>query len=181
MSAPRASRAGLSTGDVLIVLAALTVVLALAYPTLSARAFHADLAETFAQVEAVRTVARAHRLERGSWPASGEPGALPSELAGALGRRDGTGTDGRATLQWTTWEVVDSVEAPPSAEQPPVDAPPETVPPAFLPLVRRVGAIVVHSADERVLAELLSRYGAKASFVRDTTWTLVLPERADGS
>ena len=61
------------------------------------------------------------------------------------------------------------------------DAPPDTVGPELMPVVRQIGGIILHSSDGALLAELLQRYGTEASFVRDTTWTLVLPERAGGS
>jgi hypothetical protein len=60
----------------------------------------------------------------------------------------------------------------------PGDAPPDDAPRTATPLVQLIGAVVVYSDDDRLLGELLARYGRNASFVRDTTWTLVLPERA---
>jgi hypothetical protein len=83
------------------------------------------------------------------------------------------------TLQWTRWSVVDSVPAPLApVETVPGDAPPGGAPRTTVPLVQLIGAVVVYSDDDRLLGELLARYGRDASFVRDTTWTLVLPERA---
>ena len=54
------------------------------------------------------------------------------------------------------------------------DNPPPEVP-LPQPLVSTSGGITVHTAETALLAELLSRYGATSSFVRDSTWTLVLP------
>jgi hypothetical protein len=48
----------------------------------------------------------------------------------------------------------------------------------MLPVPRAVGAVGVHSGEESLLAELLEHYGMEASFVVDTVWLLVLPERS---
>jgi hypothetical protein len=40
-----------------------------------------------------------------------------------------------------------------------------------------VGAILVHTGTESLLADLLARYGTAVSYVRDTTWTLVVDDR----
>ncbi len=45
-------------------------------------------------------------------------------------------------------------------------------------VVRTGGAVVVHSSRELLLAELLRRYGEESSFVRDTTWTLLVTGEA---
>jgi hypothetical protein len=97
-------------------------------------------------------------------------------LTGTLG--DDLVRDGY-TLQWTRWSVVDSVEVPRApVETVPGDAPPAEPPRTTIPFAQLIGAVVVYSDDDRLLGELLARYGRDASFVRDTTWTLVLPERA---
>ena len=49
----------------------------------------------------------------------------------------------------------------------------------MLPLARAVGAVAVYSGEEALLAELLAHYGSDASFVVDSMWMLVLPERAE--
>jgi hypothetical protein len=47
----------------------------------------------------------------------------------------------------------------------------------MLPVVRRVGGVVVHSGNETLLAELMEHFSDQSSFLLDTTWTWVLPER----
>jgi hypothetical protein len=46
------------------------------------------------------------------------------------------------------------------------------------PIVEVVGALVVHTSDAALLAELSDRYAEQISFALDTIWMLVLPERA---
>ena len=124
----------------------------------------------------LRERAEGYLQANGSWPAPETPGTIPLELTHLFPVETDLARD-RYTLQWSRWEVVDSVEVPPSVEEAPVDAPPDTVSPTMMPVVRRVGGIVLHSGDPALLAELLLHYGTDASFVRDTIWTLVLPAR----
>jgi hypothetical protein len=49
----------------------------------------------------------------------------------------------------------------------------------MVPITRAVGAVAVHAGDDALLAELLVHYGRGTSFVVDTMWLLVLPERSD--
>jgi hypothetical protein len=172
-------RSGLATGDLLIGLALTGVVLALVLPTLGARSLRASVDDLVADVEKMRLGAEHHLRNNRSWPTPGVPGAIPRELTDVFADDASLARD-RYTMQWTRWEVVDSVEAlAPSTMSPPADAPPDSLGPVMLPLVREVGGIVVHTGDPTLLAELLRRYGA-TSFVSDTMWTLVLPERAGG-
>ena len=176
----RSDTTGVTTGDFVIGLALFALLLALVYPTLRARSFRGSLAETVTEVEAFRAGAQRSLQTTGSWPAPEVLGAIPPELSGVFPGETGLARE-KYTLQWGRWEVVDYVEAPPSSALPPADAPPDTVGPEMIPVVREVGGIILHSSDGSLLAELLERYGKAASFVRDTTWTLVLPERAGGS
>lgn len=91
-------------------------------------------------------------------------------------------------LEWRRWNRIERVPAPPNPpnatpvdpdEAPPpivgtADSPPDSVGPELMPVVRQEGAVVVHSSEELLLAELLRRYGPDVSFVRDTTWTLLI-------
>jgi len=175
---PPTGRAGYTIADYLIGLAILCVIGALALPTLRARRFRAEVDSTARSVQALRSSAEAHLARTGYWPTPADPGAVPPELGSGLSEV----ISGEAfTLQWTSWAVVDSVNAPPATSLPADDLPPDTVTPQKLPLVRDVGGIVLYSRKRTLLAELLARYGADASFVRDTTWTLLLPQRAGGS
>lgn len=93
---------------------------------------------------------------------------------------EGTFSRPAYTLGWTTWQVVDSVEAPPEPGPPAAPGdPPQQTGPRMLPATRTVGAVLVQSGEEALLTELLRHFGADASFVLDTTWVLVLPERAE--
>lgn len=173
-------RFGLTAGDWSIGVALIAVVVALLVPSLRVRAFRTELAEAVGEVESLRLGASGYLHQRRAWPAAAAAGAIPTELLGSFPSSTDLVRD-RYTLEWAVWEVVDSVEAPPPTGPPPVDAPPDSVGPGMVPEVHRIGGIVVYSADERLLAGLLRRYGRGPSFVRDTTWTLVLPERGGGS
>ena len=82
------------------------------------------------------------------------------------------------SIQWTTWEVVDMVEAPPDVEFiDPDDPPSPDAAPNLIPTVNMIGGVSVHATDGNVLAELLAHYGAESSFAREGVWTIVLPDR----
>jgi hypothetical protein len=159
-------------------LGVLLVLAALAWPRVADRAFRGHLDRVDDVVDALHAAADRNRTTTGSWPSASAPGVLPDEIASAL--PDGLSLSGSGyAVSWSRWEVVDSVPSPPLT--PPVgtgDAPPRDPLPALRPMVRTVGAISVHSADERLLGELLERHGRERSFVRDSVWTLVLPTRA---
>jgi len=174
---PVLSGRAITAGDLLVASAFAAVVLATALPALRHRSFAAELARAEEAVEALRAGAERRLTGEGSWPASAEPGVIPPDLADGF-LRDTQLTGNGWSIQWTRWEVVDSVPAPP----PPVDelsgdAPPRDTGPALEGAVRTIGAITVHAAEGRLLGELLARAGRERSFVRDTTWTLVLPSR----
>jgi hypothetical protein len=166
-------RRGASRVDVLVLLAALSVIGALAYPRWAARAFQERVVEVIADVDAVTARARSTLEVLGRLPAPGLPGESPPELTGLEFSRP------TYTLQWTTWEVVDSVPGQPEDPAPLV---PGTLPAApvvttLQPVVRMVGAVAVHSRESALLAELLRHYGPTASFVLDTTWIGLLADR----
>jgi len=170
---------GAAAGDVLIFLATLSIAAALLYPAWSTRGFRATVERAVADVETLSGAARIVRDGRNRWPTPAPPGEPPPELAG-LGQAGGIFERLEYTLGWASWDVVDSVQAPPSADVPALDADPdETGAIPMLPVVRRVGAVTVHSGDETLLAELLEHYADRTSFVLDTMWLLILPERAE--
>ncbi len=169
---------GATLGDMLVFLAILTLAAALLYPRVKGRAFEDRLESVIADVETLSSAARSTRTLNGSWPSSALPGEIPPDLAG-LSARDNIFARLDYTLRWTRWEVVDSVVAPQLRGLEPVDAPPDTVGPIMAPVVKLVGGIDVYSAEEALLAELFEHYGSRTSFVRDTMWTLILPERSD--
>jgi hypothetical protein len=174
-------------GDALIGLALLTLVLASLLPSYRARAFDATVEDAVADIDRLRTAAlQAYRLN-GGWPPAMEPGRVPPGMSGVYGG-DGTMVREAYVLEWRLWHRVARVPAPPRATAPasldddevvpttprPGDAPPDSVGPELMPVVRPEGAIVVHSSQELLLAELLRLYGDTSSFVRDTTWTLLI-------
>jgi hypothetical protein len=164
--------------DVSMVLALLMLGAALLHPTWSARAFRARLASAIADVDALAAAARTNRELRERWPTAAAPATVPPELGGLEGP-EGPFSRVAYALEWTTWEVVDSVPAPPDPGPPPGpgDPPRATAGPRMQPVTRAIGAIAVHSGEEPLLAELLEHYGSEAAFVVDTVWVLVLPER----
>jgi hypothetical protein len=164
----------LSLGDVLILLAVLTLGAALTYPALRARAFRVQLQDAVADVETMSAAARQRFASDASWPTPSAPGVIPREVAGAFPRDTALTRDGY-TLQWRRWEVVEEVEGPPLLVGPDdADAPPDSVGPRLISVARPIGGVVVHSGSTQLLAELLRRYGTAESFVRDTLWTLVV-------
>jgi hypothetical protein len=169
---------GATSGDVLIFLATLSVAAALLYPAWSVRDFRSRVDSAIADVETLAGAARGMRDRDARWPTPAPPGEAPAELPALLaegGPFNGVGY----TLGWTTWDVVDSVAAPPLAvPAAPGDAPPDSVGPRMEPVVRRVGAVTVHSSEVALLAELTERFAEETTFVLDTMWLLVLPERA---
>lgn len=170
-------RRGASAGDVLILLAILSIAAALLYPAWSVRGFRARVERAVTDAETLAEAASDFREESGRWPSATTPGDAPPELS-ALAGDDGVFGRSEYTVGWTTWEVVDSVPAPPPPDvSAAADAPRTDAAPFMEPVVRSVGAVMIRSADEDLLAELLLRYSDGASFVLDTTWLLVLPER----
>ncbi len=169
-------RRGATFADVLVFLATLALAAALLYPAWNAREFRARVSTAIADVEAVSSTALRSLDADGRWPDPAPPGEAPVELMGLTGEGSPfSRTEYR--VGWTSWNVVDSVEVvqPPQA---PEDTPPETVGPMRAPVPRSVGGVTVHSADLALLAELTEHFAGRTTFVLDTMWLLVLPERA---
>mgnify|MGYP006908314944 CR=1 FL=1 len=171
-----------SRGDVAIAAAVLLLVWALATPALRARAFRALSSRATADVEAVVRAAQSSHASMGRWPEPGDAGVVPPELTGRLALETGFVREDY-TLEWSAFDVVDyvEVEVPPPAEAVPGDAPPAVPTIELRPEPRRVGALSLRSGDTRLLAELLRRFGPERSFVRDSTWTLIVEDPATGS
>jgi len=167
-----------TSADLAIVGAALALVAALARPTLDARALEARVAGAIEDVDLVIASARASHASRSRWPQAAPAGEAPPEL-GALAT-DGPFSRADYSLAWTTWQVVDSVVASTEDAAPPApgDAPRSPDEPRLAPATRALGALAVHTSDPTLRAALLAHYGRGSSFVLDTTWILVLPERA---
>jgi len=165
--------------DVFLGVAALALVVALAWPRagrelLARRAFAVE-----ADVETVQTAAGSFWAERHAWPVAADPGVVPPDLAGHL--PDGFSFRGAGyVIEWERWETV---EAPPPEAAPkapevlldsPLFLPSDSVPPVR-PEVGEIGGVTVRARDTRLLAALLGHFGPQRSFVWDETWTLVLP------
>ncbi|MDX1646786.1 MAG: hypothetical protein R3304_06565 [Longimicrobiales bacterium] len=179
------------TGDALIGLGLAVLVVAALLPTYRARAFQSSVAEAVADVDALRAAALRFVAATGEWPPARPPGSVPAGASGSFGG-DTTMVRDAYMLQWTLLERVEHVEAPgpPTSagasmvdddEEPLQDVRVRSDPPpdsaargVLLPVVRMEGAVVVHSGDDLLLAELLRHFGDGRSFVRDTTWTLVV-------
>jgi hypothetical protein len=170
-------RAGATPGDVMVFLAMLSLAAALLYPAWSTRDFRDRVERATADVAAVESAARSALALSGAWPPPAPPGQAPIQMVGLTGEGRPFGRTDYA-LQWTTWNVVDSVEVASDAAVTPGDLPPDSVGPQLSPVVRSIGGVTVHSGDAALLAELATQYAEQLSFVLDTTWVLLLPERA---
>ncbi len=126
-------------------------------------------------VDAVRAAAERYHERTGTWPADPGGHALPPELASALTAAPDAGPP-RTALDWSVWEILEEPEAPESLEPPttPARLPARDTVVHPPPEVGKLAGIAVRSGDPRILAELLLRYASERSFVRDSTWTLVL-------
>jgi len=71
-------------------------------------------------------------------------------------------------------------EGPAPADFQPAVPPPEDPGAEVQVPVETLGVVTVNSDDGRLLAALLERFGASRSFVRDSSWTLVVPPGGGG-
>lgn len=186
---PAPRRRAFAFVDVLMMLGGLAVAASVAYPLLQHRAYERRVERVVSGVEAVKDAATRYRDRHGHWPGDAARRGIPADLAPLLPAALQLSTADYA-LRWRTWKVV---EVPPEPVRPPVDssaAPPSEMPNAPLspadsvgtrpPFVGAMGGIEVRSSEDGLLAALLDRFGAARSFVRDSTWTLVLgPDSTD--
>ncbi len=175
-------RAGTTTGNFLIILSILTVGAAMAYPRFHGQRLQERLDEVLETVETVRTAAMRYYAEERDWPEPAQPGSIPPAL-GALLPQGLAFSHGDFTLEWRRWETVQTPPDPviPEVQAPELDVPPlaDTVPPSPPPTVHSIAGLTVHSGNDGILGALLDRYGSGVSFVRDTTWTLMMPLISD--
>ena len=176
------NRAGVATGDILVILSLLSLLLAVIYPTVKRAAFHRSLDGTIAAVDALRIAAEANLAETGAWPADAPVEMVPAELAGRL-PAEFTFVTELFTLDWELWETVREPEAAPEFEVEDVapirgrtnlDIQVPDVSPVATATVSTLAGITLRSADEPLLASLLERFGDRRSFVGPGTWTLIL-------
>lgn len=177
LSRKDAQRSGASIGDMLVLISILTLGFALLYPQLRQRAFERQLEGAVAAVETLRAASSAFADQNSEWPAPSPAGVEPPELATALPAEYRLAMEGY-TLEWNRWESVDRIEVPlpPEPGQPSLgDSLQDSVPTQAQIVFRTMGGVTVYSGDSSLLAGLLANYGPRLSFVRDTTWTLVVP------
>ena len=181
----RGDRRGAATGNGLVVLAIACLGAALLWPVGRDRRFDDRFTSLVAGVEEVRGAARRHVDANGTLPEPAPRGQLPADLAPLLTPGFSFAGDGY-DLEWSRWEFVE-----PPEEFDPVE--PEVLPevetltatdtlPPPPPGIRTYGSLSVHATEAPLLAALLARYGERMSFVRDSSWTLLLPlPRDDGN
>lgn len=138
----------------------------LARPTLLDLERGGRLDRAAADVAAVVAASQAYADQRGDAPPGAESGRAPDALAPWLRGAVPFAGDGYR-LDLDRW--IEVVVPPPPAVTDPADS--VAVPPPF-----SVGrsTVSVHSGHLDLLAHLVDTYGPSSSFVRDTTWTLVL-------
>lgn len=167
-------RRRLTAADSMVVMAAFVLVGVSVGPTLRALAFRGLVERAVAGVEALHGHALDARARGGAWPTATRAGLAPPELGGVYAGDSALTFPGYA-LEWRTLSVVEFLEAPATTPSGlPGDAPPASVAREMIPSVRPLGAIVLHSSNTSLLAEMLARWGPGASFVRDTTWTILV-------
>jgi hypothetical protein len=163
----------LTVGNLLVLVALVSVVGALLRPVMQRRAYQGLQADLLNRVEILRTSATLAALRDGGWPARTEPGRAPVELSSVI--EDDLMTGDAFTLQWHRWEVTEPVEdRQDTAAQNLDELPAEAETPRIVLRPWSVGGIVVRTVRPELLAALLSAYGPSVSFVRDSTWTLVV-------
>ena len=162
-------RSGATIGDMLVFLSILTLGFALLYPRMQERAFDQLLQEAVSAVDTLRAAASVFLDQNREWPAPSPAGDTPTELISALPAEYGLAMEGYA-LEWNRWEIVDRPEVASQGA-----SPRDTVPTRVTTLFRTRGGVTVYSGNSALLAGLLEHYGTRLSFVRDTTWTLVVP------
>lgn len=184
----------IGTGDAVIGLALMALVLAALLPTARARSFDQLVESALSDIDAMRQATTVTRSSTGALPAAVAPGAIPEGAAAAFPGDSALARDGY-TLEWRLWERVEEVLAPPRPPTPPVldpdeeppvggliaaDAPPDSAAAELVQVVHTEGAIVVHSSRTLLRAALLRHYGSDISFVQDTTWTLLVTGEPTG-
>ena len=161
----------------LVFISILSLGFALLYPRFQERVFARQLDDTVSAIEGLRAASSAFEQQGRDWPAPSPPGVTPPELVSAFPAQHQLGAEGY-TLEWNRWETVDRREA--SLPQEPAagsqdDSPVDNVPSGPTTLFRTMGGVTVYSGSSALLAALLEHYGTRLSFVRDTTWTLMIP------
>ncbi len=168
-------RAGGTFGNVLLVIATLSLLAAVMYPAARERAFDERIEAIVSDIELVRGTVEDVREETGSWPPSS---AIAGLVPGLLSPGEAIGSSLGRGLEWRRLE---SVEVPPPPEGVEDSVPEEDdelgqEAPTPEPTFFHRGALSLHTTDEEVIGALLDRY--PESFVHDGVWTLLLPRVA---
>ena len=161
----------------LVFLSILTLGFALVYPQLQERAFEQQLDEAVSAIETLRAASSAFLNRNREWPAPSPAGVTPPELVSAFPAEYRLAVQGY-TLEWNRWEIVDRLEVvspPASTAFSQGESVEDSMPTTPTSLFRTRGGLTVYSTNSALLAGLLEHYGTRLSFVRDTTWTLVIP------
>jgi hypothetical protein len=156
-------------------LAGFVLLWALAAPTVRARSFQSLVTAALNDVGALRDASLETLRTAGSWPTPEGPGISPPEIAGIVSL-DASPPDGEFVLEWRVLNTVTQAEVPLARSPTAIegDAVPDSLAFELIRAVRTSGAIVVHSSNDELLAALQSQHGDSVSFIRDTTWTLMV-------
>lgn len=152
----------LTVADGLVGFAMLSLIGSLLWPALTERRFDDMVEGSIQLIDSARERAILTHRQTGAWPTqvSTDPiGDAPAP-------------------EWRVWKRVDEVHVPAVAPPPDADPGPAPTEPITRSVVRSFGAIEVTTSSEPLLAALLDHYGRTDSFVRDSTWTLVLSTQA---
>jgi hypothetical protein len=162
-------------GTLSVGLAGLVLIWALFAPTLRARSFQNLVTTALNDVGALRDASLETVQAAGSWPTPAGPGVSPPEVAGIVSL-DAPPPAGEFVLEWRVLNTVVQAEAPLPSNPTAIegDAVPDSLAIELIRAVRANGVIVVHSSNAELLAALLSQHGDTISFIRDTTWTLLV-------
>lgn len=171
-------RRGSATGNALVILSMLALGASLLYPVLAQRRVDDRLADAVGRVEAVRQAAARYHASQQELPPGAGIGVAPQGLATLLTPDFSFIGEGFA-LEWNLWDRAEpaiEVSIPDPAvlvEEEVITATDTLVAPPRM--VRSFGSLSVHSGEGVLLSGLLTRFGETSSFVRDTTWTLLIP------
>lgn len=160
-------------------IAVLILVFAAVRPVRRAADFEARKVRALDQVGALRGAAVQRRADSGAWPTPSAAGRIPPEVLGAFPGDSTLAGDGYS-IEWATLGFVTSTEEADTQVLPPeaigmVDS----LPPVLVETIDTAGMILVRSADPGILAALLEAYRGDGAFVRDSTWSLVVPPEVD--
>lgn len=175
MRAPHARLGAAIAGNVFLLLAFVCLAGAVAYPRMQRQASERQVESVIADVALLREAAESFLGREDRWPDDGAPGVVPTELAPTLPAGFSFDRNGYV-LEWERWDVVIPASTPAQAE--PADEGSglsvDSIARPQGPRTRGLGGITVVSSDAALRAVLLREFGPAHSFVRDSTWTLVL-------